>query len=95
MTPKAENTDCDLHGEARILTSADKELLNKMYQCKQGCCGSLSVSGNANGIYRKTHQLHNNQPVFKHAQDKWCIFMADFGKLRACHWLHTGDNSQG
>ena len=48
MTPKAENTDCDLHGEARILTSADKELLNKMYQCKQGCCGSLSET---NGVF--------------------------------------------
>ena len=57
MIPASGNTNCDLRSPARVLTSADKELLNRMYQCRSGCCGSLVLAGKyfANENYIKTN----------------------------------------
>jgi len=99
MIPAPGNTNCDLKSPASVLTSADKELLNSMYQCKSGveCCGSLVIAGKyfADGNYIKTNELHNNKPVYRHSAGKWCVFYGGFWKIEACDWLEISDNSQG
>merc|ERR1711909_59081 len=97
MIPAPGNTDCDLRSPANVLTSADIELLNSMYQCRSGCCGSLVIAGKyfANGNYIKTNELHNNKPVYKHSDGKWCVFYGGFWKIEACDWLEISDHTQG
>merc|ERR1719347_770593 len=93
---------CNLNSANTVLTGSDKELLNRMYECRSGCCGSLTVSGKyfANGKYIRTDKLHNNKPVYKHTGGDspyggWCIFFGGHWKIDVCNFLTEGDWSRG
>ena len=102
MTPAPGNTGCDLRSPANVLTKADIELLNKMYQCKKECCGSLNIVGYywVDGEYVKTEELHNDKAVYKHTGDRfpyggWCIFFGGHWKIDFCDWMKVSDESRG